>query len=66
MESRTQFRIHAALAKVKADPGEDEDTHLWQSLLAEFHTKGLLTWVPVPAVSSFRLLRDYTNVWKVC
>lgn len=28
MESRTQFRIHAALAKVKADPGEDEDTHL--------------------------------------
>uniref|UniRef100_A0A673A186 Tetratricopeptide repeat protein 39A-like n=1 Tax=Sphaeramia orbicularis TaxID=375764 RepID=A0A673A186_9TELE len=28
MESRTQFRIHAALAKVKADPGEEEDTHL--------------------------------------
>ncbi|XP_019961953.1 tetratricopeptide repeat protein 39A isoform X1 [Paralichthys olivaceus] len=28
MESRTQFRIHAALAKLKADPGEDEDTHL--------------------------------------
>uniref|UniRef100_A0A7N6BXJ5 Tetratricopeptide repeat domain 39A n=1 Tax=Anabas testudineus TaxID=64144 RepID=A0A7N6BXJ5_ANATE len=28
MESRTQFRIHAALAKLKADPGEEEDTHL--------------------------------------
>ncbi|XP_029364164.1 tetratricopeptide repeat protein 39A isoform X3 [Echeneis naucrates] len=28
MESRTQFRVHAALAKLKADPGEDEDTHL--------------------------------------
>nr|XP_020468891.1 tetratricopeptide repeat protein 39A-like isoform X2 [Monopterus albus] len=28
MESRTQFRIHAVLAKLKADPGEDEDTHL--------------------------------------
>uniref|UniRef100_A0AAQ4PBN8 Zgc:158403 n=1 Tax=Gasterosteus aculeatus aculeatus TaxID=481459 RepID=A0AAQ4PBN8_GASAC len=25
MESRTQFRVHAALAKLKADPGEDED-----------------------------------------
>ncbi|XP_028310994.1 tetratricopeptide repeat protein 39A isoform X1 [Gouania willdenowi] len=25
MESRTQFRIHAALAKLKADPGEDEE-----------------------------------------
>ncbi|XP_060946272.1 tetratricopeptide repeat protein 39A isoform X2 [Limanda limanda] len=28
MESRTQFRIHASLAKLKADPGEDADTHL--------------------------------------
>ncbi|XP_059204512.1 tetratricopeptide repeat protein 39A isoform X2 [Centropristis striata] len=28
MESRTQFRIHAALAKLKADPGEEEDTHM--------------------------------------
>lgn len=28
MESRTQFRIHAALAKLKADTGEEEDTHL--------------------------------------
>uniref|UniRef100_A0A8C6TJG2 Zgc:158403 n=1 Tax=Neogobius melanostomus TaxID=47308 RepID=A0A8C6TJG2_9GOBI len=28
MESRTQFRIHAALAKVKAEKAEDEDTHL--------------------------------------
>lgn len=28
MESRTQFRVHAALAKLKADPGEDDDTHL--------------------------------------
>ncbi|KAM3597328.1 uncharacterized protein V6R79_003138 [Siganus canaliculatus] len=28
MESRTQFRIHAALAKLKADPGDEEDTHL--------------------------------------
>ncbi|XP_044037665.1 tetratricopeptide repeat protein 39A isoform X2 [Siniperca chuatsi] len=29
MESRTQFRVHAALAKLKADPGgEEEDTHL--------------------------------------
>ncbi|TKS92435.1 Tetratricopeptide repeat protein 39A [Collichthys lucidus] len=27
MESRTQFRVHAALAKLKADPEED-DTHL--------------------------------------
>ncbi|XP_031174578.1 tetratricopeptide repeat protein 39A isoform X1 [Sander lucioperca] len=28
MESRTQFRVHAALAKLKADPGEEEDTHM--------------------------------------
>uniref|UniRef100_A0A4W6E804 Zgc:158403 n=1 Tax=Lates calcarifer TaxID=8187 RepID=A0A4W6E804_LATCA len=28
MESRTQFRVHAALAKLKADPGDDEDTRL--------------------------------------
>lgn len=28
MESRTQFRIHAALAKVKAEKAEEEDTHL--------------------------------------
>uniref|UniRef100_A0A8C4H589 Zgc:158403 n=1 Tax=Dicentrarchus labrax TaxID=13489 RepID=A0A8C4H589_DICLA len=28
MESRTQFRVHAALAKLKADPGEEDDTHL--------------------------------------
>ncbi|KAM9844109.1 tetratricopeptide repeat protein 39A [Aulostomus maculatus] len=28
MESRTQFRIHAALAKLKAGPFDDEDTHL--------------------------------------
>uniref|UniRef100_A0AAV2KF95 C2H2-type domain-containing protein n=1 Tax=Knipowitschia caucasica TaxID=637954 RepID=A0AAV2KF95_KNICA len=28
MESRTQFRIHAALAKVKAEKVDDEDTHL--------------------------------------
>lgn len=28
MESRTQFRIHAALAKLKADPGEEDDTQL--------------------------------------
>lgn len=28
MESRTQFRVHAALAKLKADPCDDEDTHL--------------------------------------
>ncbi|XP_076609573.1 tetratricopeptide repeat protein 39A isoform X1 [Chaetodon auriga] len=28
MESRTQFRVHAALAKLKADPGEEEDTRL--------------------------------------
>lgn len=28
MESRTQFRIHAALAKVKAEKAEDEDTRL--------------------------------------
>ncbi|KAF7220573.1 tetratricopeptide repeat protein 39A isoform X2 [Nothobranchius furzeri] len=27
MESRTQFRVHAALAKLKADPG-DEEAHL--------------------------------------
>lgn len=27
MESRTLFRIHAALAKLKADPGEDDDAH---------------------------------------
>ncbi|XP_029015353.1 tetratricopeptide repeat protein 39A isoform X3 [Betta splendens] len=28
MESRTQFRVHAALAKLKADPCDEEDTHL--------------------------------------
>uniref|UniRef100_A0A3Q4B5I8 Tetratricopeptide repeat domain 39A n=1 Tax=Mola mola TaxID=94237 RepID=A0A3Q4B5I8_MOLML len=28
MESRTQFRIHAALAKLKVNPGEEEDTDL--------------------------------------
>ncbi|XP_071391137.1 tetratricopeptide repeat protein 39A [Centroberyx affinis] len=29
MESRTQFRVHAALAKLKADPGDQEEiTHL--------------------------------------
>lgn len=28
MESRTLFRIHAALAKLKADLGEEEDTDL--------------------------------------
>ncbi|XP_058510389.1 tetratricopeptide repeat protein 39A [Solea solea] len=28
MESRTQFRVHAALAKLKTDPSEDEDSHL--------------------------------------
>ncbi|XP_068605718.1 tetratricopeptide repeat protein 39A [Brachionichthys hirsutus] len=28
MESRTQFRIHAALAKLKANTSEEEDTHL--------------------------------------
>eukprot|EP00064_Thunnus_orientalis_P011874 superscaffoldBa00001761_g11906 len=28
MESRTQFRVHAALAKLKAGPGEEEDSHL--------------------------------------
>ncbi|XP_054463155.1 tetratricopeptide repeat protein 39A isoform X2 [Anoplopoma fimbria] len=28
MESRTQFRVHAALAKLKADSGEEEDTHM--------------------------------------
>uniref|UniRef100_A0A674M9F3 Zgc:158403 n=1 Tax=Takifugu rubripes TaxID=31033 RepID=A0A674M9F3_TAKRU len=28
MESRTLFRIHAALAKLKADPGEEEDNNL--------------------------------------
>uniref|UniRef100_A0A8C4H5L0 Zgc:158403 n=1 Tax=Dicentrarchus labrax TaxID=13489 RepID=A0A8C4H5L0_DICLA len=31
MESRTQFRVHAALAKLKADPGEEDDTHLLSS-----------------------------------
>lgn len=28
MESRTQFRIHAALAKLREDPGDEEDTHM--------------------------------------
>ncbi|KAF0032311.1 hypothetical protein F2P81_014601 [Scophthalmus maximus] len=28
MESRTQFRVHAALAKLKAETGEEDDTHL--------------------------------------
>ncbi|KAM7386265.1 hypothetical protein PAMA_009074 [Pampus argenteus] len=28
MESRTQFRVHAALAKLEAGPGGEEDTHL--------------------------------------
>lgn len=28
MESRTQFRVHAALAKLKADPADEEDTHM--------------------------------------
>ncbi|XP_037332738.2 tetratricopeptide repeat protein 39A isoform X1 [Pungitius pungitius] len=28
MESRTQFRVHATLAKLKADPEEEEDTRM--------------------------------------